>query len=832
MIVTNNESHIENNMGSETQQFGIEISPLLYKLMYSSMYEDKEQVVLQELSANALDAHKVAGKEHIPINITLPTQLSPELVVQDFGVGMSYETVSSIYPSYGKSTKSHNNELTGGFGYGSKSPFALTDAFTVVTTHKGITTKVACFLDGGVPNFTVFNSVETGEEDGTTVRVPISSEQVQKTLEEKVNYLFWLWPVPPNVSTKEDTYFVDFNKEYKIYSTPLYEVYKDKVSKYLHGYISWRTTAEPRVGVGAFTYKIPTNMRNKLIDCEAYAVFRKQTHGMENFLVIPKFQIGELELSPSREVIEDTPENMAVIEERYQEIFKQVKAICKKPVFTIYKELIDLLCSRGVWLADIVKTAPYNYLVAIDKQVLTDYLAGVLDNSDNPLTKAYFAETVWNDLSLLTEGSDQYSTEEIIDLFRKTLRLGVCFTRYVNGVSHVFASIKDDLLEAGVADRYVGRIKVLDFYALINQTEDQAASVIFQAAPGERPNESFIHPKGSIGHRSAYFVRGFVGQTHILFKEDLSSRIVNHTIRTLYEDSNADKVISIDSFNEEYYKPAIDWCIKNLNWKITYHSREEIEQNWASKPKTTRTGNQTKSGLKSKVNEVVVAKLWKDGSFQEIMRKDFEETLVSAEDYIWVVKGSYCPSLHTALRSLINALPATIQTKVKLFQIDTRQCNTVKISQILDTWSKYDVFTITPTSSLIYPSQYADVKDTWPLYKAYASTLRAQATLVSIFDHNDCSKRAYDVVKELVPSLVTFDHALLAPRQEYSIKRHFKTKLQAALPASLLGKLLALRYCVEHDSDVVPALELFTKKDKKALTKFLRDEVITPITKH
>ena len=96
----------------------------------------------------------------------------------------------------------------------------------MVTTHKGITTKVACFLDGGVPNFTIFNSVETGEEDGTTVRVPISSEQVQKTIEKKVSYLFWLWPVPPNVSAKEDTYFVDFNKEYSLYSTPLYEVYK------------------------------------------------------------------------------------------------------------------------------------------------------------------------------------------------------------------------------------------------------------------------------------------------------------------------------------------------------------------------------------------------------------------------------------------------------------------------------------------------------------------------------------------------------------------------------------------------------------------------------
>ena len=61
---------------------------------------------------------------------------------------------------------------------------------------------------------------------------------------------------------------------------------------------------------------------------------------------------------------------MAVIEERYQTIFKQVKTTCKKPMFEVYKELVDLLYSDGVWLRDIVKTATKNYLVTIDNRSL------------------------------------------------------------------------------------------------------------------------------------------------------------------------------------------------------------------------------------------------------------------------------------------------------------------------------------------------------------------------------------------------------------------------------------------------------------------------------
>lgn len=821
MIVANNESHIENNVGSKTQQFGIEISPLLYKLMYSSMYEDKEQVVLQELSANALDAHKAAGKEHIPISITLPSQLSPELVVQDFGVGMSYETISSIYPSYGKSTKSHDNELTGGFGYGSKSPFALTDAFTVVTTHKGITTKVACFLDGGVPNFTIFNSVETGEEDGTTVRVPISSEQVQKTIEKKVSYLFWLWPVPPNVSAKEDTYFVDFNKEYSLYSTPLYEVYKDNVRKFLPGYNGWSNTIEPRVGVGAFTYKIPTNMRNRLTDCAAYALFAKNDSGMGEFLVVPKFQIGELELSPSREVIEDTPENMAVIEERYQTIFKQVKTTCKKPMFDVYKELVDLLYSDGVWLRDIVKTAPKNFLITIDKQILTDYLAEVLDNADNPLTKSYFAYTVWNDLSLLAEGSDQYSTLEIIDLFHKTEELGSYFCKWSRGATQVFASIEGDLINAGLLEHYGKRLKVLDFSALVNHTKDNIASYVFSGAPGERPNESFIYPRGAVGHRTAYFNKSFTEQTHVLLKGDLPSRIVNYTIRSLSENSSGDEIISLDSFNEKYYKPAFDWCIKNLDWKITYHSKDTLETNWANKPKVTRTSSAVGTQNKTKVNETIIAQMWKDGSFVDVSRAEFQTSLAVKDDYVWIVKDKTDAVKLKSLLSLMEKVPSHVQKKVKLFCIPSKYYGNKSVTTVLKEWSNYEVFSCSSAKNL-YHNHNTDILKKWPLYKAHETALKTQAAIVGIFDDGECSVNTHEVVQKLFPSVITHDYADLRLKHEYHEMRRRKEKVCQALEPTLLGRFLALRYYFVKALDPKPALAQLTVKDKSVLLKLLQ----------
>ena len=97
MIIQDIESTVINNTTTATQKFGFQMTPLISKVLYTHLYEDKEHVVLQELAANALDAQVENNTQSTPIRIILPTELEPELVVQDCGIGMSLDTVNNIF---------------------------------------------------------------------------------------------------------------------------------------------------------------------------------------------------------------------------------------------------------------------------------------------------------------------------------------------------------------------------------------------------------------------------------------------------------------------------------------------------------------------------------------------------------------------------------------------------------------------------------------------------------------------------------------------------------------------------------------------------------------
>lgn len=343
-MIIEHTSEVVNNTLLSTNDFSILDSPMLYKLMYTSLYEDKEKIVLQELSANALDAHIVAGNEDTPIEIVLPTKLQPELVVRDFGVGMSLETLSSIYTVYGASTKRSDNTAIGGFGLGSKSPFALSDSFIVESTHKGITSTVTCFLDNGMPKFSVFTSESTGKSDGTEIRVPIASEEVQSRLKNKVSSLYLLWPVKPKITSSGTDILADSGVivENDLYLLPT-------------GKIAYGDRYKMIVAVGPFTYALPTGIVERIEKdsnireiAEKFKLLRS-TLKNEVYRVVPKFAIGELELSPSREVIEPTEKNFKTITEKMLGIERR-PFIGAKRKFTVawYEEFVDICLEKGI----------------------------------------------------------------------------------------------------------------------------------------------------------------------------------------------------------------------------------------------------------------------------------------------------------------------------------------------------------------------------------------------------------------------------------------------------------------------------------------------------
>lgn len=349
-----NSSEAVNNSGLTTQNFGIKETAHLYKVLYSSLYEDKEQVVLGELAANALDAHMAAGKADTPIKIALPSEMDPYLVVTDEGIGMDLETITNVYSTYGQSTKSHENQSIGGFGYGSKSPFSLSDSFTVVSVKDGIKTAASCFLDKGTPKFAVFSSEPSDEPSGTTITVPVADETVQRRFRSKAKYVFLLWDVKPTIIDTAEGDVVDFYKKHQLIDDMenVAVVPLDALSN-RPDFSTWnRDSYMGLVAVGPYIYKLPTNVYVELLQVPGFSHVKKALNDMRNeavqVAVIPRFKIGELELSPGREKIETTQDNSKLVKERYTEIADVLFAATEKSLAEINKTINQLALKKGI----------------------------------------------------------------------------------------------------------------------------------------------------------------------------------------------------------------------------------------------------------------------------------------------------------------------------------------------------------------------------------------------------------------------------------------------------------------------------------------------------
>jgi len=130
----------------EGRQFSIKMDARAFDILSASLYSDRLLAPIRELIANAYDA----SKENMLV--TLPTALMPIFSVRDYGPGLSHEDALVLYTTYFESTKNNDNNSIGGFGLGSKSPFAYVDQFTVDSVFKEpdgkhVLRNYVCFRD-------------------------------------------------------------------------------------------------------------------------------------------------------------------------------------------------------------------------------------------------------------------------------------------------------------------------------------------------------------------------------------------------------------------------------------------------------------------------------------------------------------------------------------------------------------------------------------------------------------------------------------------------------------------------------------------------------------
>jgi hypothetical protein len=269
---------------AEQNNFSIAMDQKIFDMLSKKIYENPEEAVLREICANAYDSNREAGKGDTPIKVVLPTRIDPVLRVRDDGLGMSHEFLMKTYTTYGSSTKDESNESIGGFGLGSKSPFAITDTFTVISRYNGKKTTYAAIIgEKGIPQINCLGSVDTDECNGVEVIVPCSESMVS-AFHRVAPKVFEFYDPLPNFSGAD---IHDIKANRNRYSRETETFMTIDISDY-----SYRRQHDVRVLMGVVAYPI---------SLDQLEMDRNVRHFAEHIGLVVKLPIGSVPLAPSRE---------------------------------------------------------------------------------------------------------------------------------------------------------------------------------------------------------------------------------------------------------------------------------------------------------------------------------------------------------------------------------------------------------------------------------------------------------------------------------------------------------------------------------------------------
>lgn len=290
MLIETTTSTLERGNVATATAFRINASASAFKILSSGLYSNKIAAVLRELSCNAVDANRAAGN-HLPITVKLPGVLDSRFYVQDGGLGMSDDFLRKNYTTYFESTKSGDNNAIGGFGLGSKSPFAYTDQFTVESVYEGTHRTYTAYLDDeGAPCISLMSTAPASEEwpRGTRVSLPIDRKDTGdfETTAKDVFQYFDQSPVTPYGKP------ITAPKEYHTRTANLGFAGVAQ-SNY---YYNQKLTAV----MGGVAYSIDMTQLEKALNAPLWKIARAlSTQGTAIF-----FDIGDVQVTPSREALD------------------------------------------------------------------------------------------------------------------------------------------------------------------------------------------------------------------------------------------------------------------------------------------------------------------------------------------------------------------------------------------------------------------------------------------------------------------------------------------------------------------------------------------------
>jgi hypothetical protein len=303
MIPNYQDRQIESSGVSDMASFGIsqDDSAHIMNILRDTLYSDKVLAVLREYSANAWDAHNMVGKSRVPIKVTLPTHMEPTLLIKDYGPGLSHTDVFQVYTQYGASTKRTSNVAVGQLGIGSKSGFAYSDSFTIISCNGGTQRTYVAILDAsekGVIN--LLDEQECGDETGITIQIPIKPEDIPEFV-TKAEALFKFFSPRPDINIRLPP---EIPVQARLKTGLIYDTNS-------HGEGEWLAV------MGCIPYRLNLDQIHVTNDSDDKTGVGYWVHKLSGVLY---FDIGEVHISASREELKYSKSTKQTIVKRFTEL--------------------------------------------------------------------------------------------------------------------------------------------------------------------------------------------------------------------------------------------------------------------------------------------------------------------------------------------------------------------------------------------------------------------------------------------------------------------------------------------------------------------------------
>ena len=315
-VKTKNEVLIGKSTRSEV--CGMEMNASVVKAVTATLYNYKIDAVVREYSTNITDSHNDSGNEGLKGYVHVPTKMNPVIEFHDYGLGMTEDTVYSIYTVLGKSTKRGDNTTNGSLGFGSKSYGTVCDQMTVTSVKDGVKVVVVCYKDRtGMLAADTKSVTQTDQGNGTVVSIPVKLNEVELWQETAAKVL-GAFRVPHEVNS-----FGEFEDAFNAMQSLCKRVREDG-SVFLHSNSSLTNSLRNSnyVLMGDVIYELP-DFGTLLPNLSIKSTIKNIT---SNGFYMTSFNIGELDHAPSRESISYDDQTFLRVKTRVkQDVIKRLR---------------------------------------------------------------------------------------------------------------------------------------------------------------------------------------------------------------------------------------------------------------------------------------------------------------------------------------------------------------------------------------------------------------------------------------------------------------------------------------------------------------------------